>query len=133
MLEIFFVNLIFKTLQKKSFGQKKIWISCTGLKVPFWQFFISGKLALLNSCMEFKIFFWPKDFFWSVLKMTFEKNISVWVRQIQDLGQSGLKTEIFSKRTHKISKLLFNFGPCEDLARLESKIRKRLFFDGSLL
>ena len=51
----------------------------------------------------------------------------------QDLGQSELKTEIFSKRTHKISKILFNLGSCEFLTKLESKIRKCLFFDGSLL
>ena len=43
MLGIFFVNVIFITLQKKSFGQKLFWIPCTGSKVPFWQFFNSGK------------------------------------------------------------------------------------------
>ena len=37
------------------------------------------------------------------------------------------------KRTHKISKIRFNLGSCEFLARLKSKIRKCLFFDGSLL
>ena len=37
------------------------------------------------------------------------------VSQIQDLGKSEQKTEIFSKRTHKISKILFNFGSCEYL------------------
>jgi hypothetical protein len=49
------------------------------------------------------------------------------VHQIQDLGQSEYKTGIFSKRTHKISKIIFNLGAknqyCyEYLARLESKI-----------
>ena len=31
----------------------------------------------------------------------------LWVCQIQDLGQLELKTEIFSKRTHKTSKIFF--------------------------
>jgi hypothetical protein len=35
------------------------------------------------------------------------------VHQIQDLGQSEKKTKIISKRTHKISKILFNLGSCE--------------------
>ena len=48
----------------------------------FWQI---GTFELVHGIQKF---FWPKDFFWSVLKMTFKKNISVWVRQIQDLGQS---------------------------------------------
>jgi len=55
------------------------------------------------------------------------------VRQIQDLGQSKYKLRLSSKRTHGISKILSNLGSCENLARLESKIRKCLFFDGSLL
>ena len=48
---------IFIMLQKDAFGQKKFWISCTGSKVPFWQFFIFAKMALLNPCMNFKTFF----------------------------------------------------------------------------
>ena len=56
-LWIFFVNGTFIISQKKSFGQKKIWISCTGSKVPFWQFFHSAKMALLNPRMKFKFFF----------------------------------------------------------------------------
>ena len=55
------------------------------------------------------------------------------VCQIQDLGQSKHKLRLFLKRTHGISKILFNLGSCELLAILESKIRKCLFFDGSLL
>ena len=47
---------IFIMLQKNNFGQKKFWISCTGSKVPFWQKWI-------------RIFFWPKVFFWSIMKM----------------------------------------------------------------
>jgi hypothetical protein len=44
-------------LQKNAFGQKKLQISKTGLKVPFWQFFIFAKMALLNPCKKFEIFF----------------------------------------------------------------------------
>ena len=40
--DIFCKCHIFIMLQKKSFGQKDFWISCTGWKVPFWQFFNSG-------------------------------------------------------------------------------------------
>ena len=47
-LWIFFVNGTFIMPQKKSFGQKNFWISCTGSKVPFWQFFHSAKMALLS-------------------------------------------------------------------------------------
>ena len=35
---------------------KKIQISCTGSKVPFWQFFNFAKVALLNPCMKFEFF-----------------------------------------------------------------------------
>ena len=38
--------------QKNTFGQKKFRILCTGSKVPFWQFFIFSKMALLNRCTE---------------------------------------------------------------------------------
>ena len=31
-------------------------ISCTGSKVPFWQFFNFSKMALLNQCMQFENF-----------------------------------------------------------------------------
>ena len=92
--------------------KKKNWIPCMGSKGPIWQFFNSGKMVLLNSCMKFEC---PR------------------VCQTQDLGQWEKKIEIFSKRTHKISKILFNLGSCEFSARLESKTRKCLFFDGSLL
>ena len=52
---------------------KKFWISCTGSKVPFWQNWKIAKMALLNLCMKFKIFFWPKVFFWSIMKMATRK------------------------------------------------------------
>ena len=32
---------------------KKNQISCTGSKVPFWQFFNFAKMELLNTCMKF--------------------------------------------------------------------------------
>jgi hypothetical protein len=68
-------------------------------------------------------FFLPNDFFWSIMKME-SKKLSLHVRQIQNLGQLKYKTEIFSKRTHKISKILFNLCSYESLASLESKIRR---------
>ena len=40
---------------KEIFRTKKFLIPCTGSKVPFWQYFNSGKMELLNSCMEFKL------------------------------------------------------------------------------
>ena len=57
-LWIFFVNGTFIMPQKKSFGQKNFWISCTGSKVPFWQFFNSVWILCLihktqNSCTKF--------------------------------------------------------------------------------
>ena len=61
--------------------------SCIGSKVPFCQNWKIAKMALLNPCMKFK-FVLPNDFFCSIMKMTFKKNItSSRVRQIQDLGQ----------------------------------------------
>jgi hypothetical protein len=38
----------------KSFGPKKIQISCMGKKVPFWHFFRKADMALLNLCMKIK-------------------------------------------------------------------------------
>ena len=75
MLEIFFVNVIFITLQKKSFGQKKFWIPCAFSKVPFCQNWKIAKMALLNPCMKFK-FFLAERLLWSDMKMTCTKNIS---------------------------------------------------------
>ena len=44
----------FHNTSKEVFWSKKFWISCTGSKVPFWQFFFFAKMALLNPCMKFK-------------------------------------------------------------------------------
>ena len=68
MLWIFFLNGTFIMLQKNTFGQKKFWISCTGSKVPFWQFFIFAKMTLLNPCMKFKNFFGQKRSFEALWK-----------------------------------------------------------------
>ena len=121
--------------QKKSFGKKDFSISCAGSKVPFWQFFHSAKMELWNPCMKFKFFFCQKTSFEALSKCHLQKIFITFsrVRQIQNLGQSKYKLRLFSKRTHGISKILFNLGSCEFLARLEGKIRKCLFFDGSLL
>jgi hypothetical protein len=86
-------------LQKNAFGQEIFQISCMGSKMPFWQFFHASKMALLNPCIKFKNTFGQKTF----LEATFSR-----VRQIQDLGQSKYKLRLFSKRTHGISKILFN-------------------------
>ena len=67
-LWIFFHVAIFLMLQKNAFGQKKIWISCTGSKVPFWQNWKIAKMALLNLCMKFKIFFDQKHSFEALWK-----------------------------------------------------------------
>ena len=45
-LQIMLVKGTFIMPQKKSFGQKKIWISCTGSKLPFWQNVKIAKMAL---------------------------------------------------------------------------------------
>ena len=131
----FFVNGTFIMPQKKSFGQRIFWISCMGSKVPFWQFLHFAKMALLNPCMKFKKIFGQKTSFEALWKCHIQKIFITCsrVHQIQDLGQSKYKLRLFSKRTHGISKIVFNLGSYEFLARLKSKIRKCLFFDGSLL
>ena len=134
-LWIFFVNGTFIMPKKKSFGKKNFWISCRLSKVPFWQNGKIAKMALLNPSMNFKIFFGQKTSFETLWKCHLQKlfiNFSR-VRPIQDLGQSKYKLALFSKRTHGISKILLNLSSCEFLARLGSKIKKCLFFDGSLL
>merc|ERR1712051_439796 len=85
--------------------------------------------------MKFKTFFDQKTLFEALRKCHLQKIFITFsrVRQIQDLGQSKYNLRLFSKRTHGISKIIFNLGSCEFLARPESKIRRCLFFDGSLL
>ena len=55
-LWILFLVAIFIMLQKNAFDKIFFWNSCTGLKVPFWQFFNFAKRALLNLCMNFNNF-----------------------------------------------------------------------------
>ena len=62
-LQIILVNGTFIMPQKKSFGQKNFRISCTGSKVPFWQFLHSAKNGTFEPVHEIQKFFWPKDFF----------------------------------------------------------------------
>ena len=74
-------------LQKKSFGKKKL---------NFMQVFKSAILPELKNC-QFGNFepvheiqtFLPNDFFWSIMKMTFQEISLTYpkVQQIQDLGQ----------------------------------------------
>ena len=85
-------------------------------------------MALLNPCRKFKKSFDWKNSFEALWRCLLQKLFLTCLRvhQIQNLGQSEYKTEIFSKRTHKISKIIFNVGSYESLVRLESKIRKCL-------
>ena len=87
----------FHNASKELFWQKKNWISCPGSKVPFWQFFHSAKMALLNPCMKLKFFFGQMTSFEALWKCHMQKIFITCsrVHQIQDLGQSELKTEIF--------------------------------------
>ena len=86
-----------------------------------WIFLGYSTFIILTS----KEVFWPKNF-WSIMKVPYPKNIH---NIIQDLGQSKYKLRIFSKRTHAISKILFNLGSYEYLASLESNIGRCHFFD----
>ena len=44
----------FHNASKEVFWQKKIWISCTGSKVPFWQFFRSAKWHFWTHAWNFE-------------------------------------------------------------------------------
>ena len=115
-LWIFFGTFIMP--QKKSFGQKGFWISCTGSKVPFWQFYHSAKIALLNPCLslKFKIFFWQKTSFEVLWKCHIQK-ISITcsrVLEIQDLGQSKYKQTFLKKNSWDFKKSFY--GSYESLA-----------------
>ena len=64
------------------------WIPCRGSKVPFWQFFNSGKMALLNPCMEFKKKICRKTSFEGLWRWHLEKIFLTCPRvsQFQNLG-----------------------------------------------
>ena len=97
-LWIFYVHIWhFHNASKEVFWPKKIWISCTGSKVPFWQNGKIAKMALLNPCMIF--FFFQKTSFEALWKCHIQKVFITFsrVRQIQDLGQSKYKLRLFSK------------------------------------
>ena len=77
----------------------------------------------------------PKNFFWGSMKVPFTKNTHNFFQGPSNPGFRSVKvqTETFFKKDSRDFKILFNLGFCEFLARLESKISKCLFFDGSLL
>ena len=110
-----------------AFGQKNFKFHAWVQKCHFGNFSILfAKMALLNPSMKYKSYFGQKTSFEGLWKCHILK-ISITcprVRQIQDLGKSKYKLRIFSKRTHNISKILFNLGSYEYLASLESKIRR---------
>ena len=61
--------------QKKSFSQKKILKSMHSFKSAILAIFQFWQNDTFESVHEIQNFFWPKDFFWSIMKMTFTKNI----------------------------------------------------------
>ena len=74
--------------QKKSFVQKHFWISCMGSKVPFWTREWNSKL------------FWPKDFFWGIMKVPCTTNIHNLFQGPTNPGFRSVKVQIetFLKR-----------------------------------
>jgi hypothetical protein len=58
----------FHNASKEYFWSKKFQISCTGSKVPLWQFFNFAKVALLNLCIIFEFFFDQKHSFEALRK-----------------------------------------------------------------
>ena len=71
--------------------------------------FIFSKMALLNPCMKFKKTFWPKDFFWGIMKVPYTKNIHNLLQGPENPGFRSVKVQLklFSKRTHGISNFFF--------------------------
>ena len=75
MLEIFLINDSFIMLQMKSFGQIFFLNFMYGLKsaiLAIFQFWQNGTFEPVH---EIQNIFWLKDFFWSIMKMSFKKNI----------------------------------------------------------
>ena len=120
----------FHNASKEVFWPKK--------KLNFMDGFKSAILAEWKNCqnvtfspsMKFKIIFGQKTSMEALWKCHVQKIIITFsrVRQIQYLGQSKYKLTLFSKRTHRISKILFIQGSYEPLASLESKIGRCPFF-----
>ena len=90
----FLVKDTFTILQKNVFDPIFFWISCKGSKVPFWQFFTFDKMALLYPCIKSKIFFGPKAFFWSIMKVSLIKNF-------QKMSQGSPNTWLRSAKVQK--------------------------------
>ena len=77
-----------------------------------------------------------KDFFWSIMKMTSTKNIPNMSQGLPNPGFRSARVEILrfsQKGLKRFQKFFLILVPVKYLARLDSKIRKYLFFDGSLL
>ena len=55
MLGIFFVKVIFITLQKKSFCRNIFWIPCTGSRVPFCQNWKIAKISKWESAYSLMV------------------------------------------------------------------------------
>ena len=111
-LWIFFVYGTFIMPQKKSFGQKDFWISCMGSKVPLWQFFHSAKNGTSVPVHEIQKFFWPKDFFWGIMKVPYTKNIHNLFQGPPNLGFRTVKVQIetFLKKDSRDFKNSFYLG-----------------------
>ena len=125
----------FLNASKEVFRQKFFLNFMVGFKSAILAIFPFCQNGTVEPVHENQLFFCQKTSFEALRKCHLQKVFTTFsrVHQIQDLGQSRYKLRLFSKRTHGISKILFNLGSCEILARLESKIRKCLFFDSSLL
>ena len=90
--------------------------------------FKSAILPELKNCQngtfdpvhEIQKFFWPKDFFWSIMKMTFTKNISNMYQGPRNPKFRSVKVENwdFLKKDSQDFKNSYEY-----LATLESKIR----------
>ena len=96
----------FHNASKEVFWPKKISNFTHGFKSAILAIFPFSQ----NGSFEIQKLFWPKGFFWGIMKVPYTKNIhNLFSRvcQIQDLGQSKCKLRLFSKRTHGISKILF--------------------------
>ena len=115
----------FHNASKECFWPKKT--------LNFMHSFKSAILAEWKNCQngtfepvhEIQIFFCQKTSFEALWKCHLQKIFITFsrVHQIQDLSQSKYKLRLFSKRTHRISKILFIYSSCESLASLENKIR----------
>ena len=78
---------------------------CPKIFLNFLHGFKSAILAIFNFCQngtfkpvhKIQIFFWPKVFFWSIMKMAIRNFFVSWprVRQIQDLCRKKYKKVIF--------------------------------------